>query len=964
MDTSFPTVQLSRLAGRLLLLLLLVLAAGRAGAQTGQLTGRVTDSKGTGLPGATVVVKGTTNGATTDASGTFTLKSVPTGNLRLTISFVGYATKEVLVPLAEQSNALTINLQDNTQQVDEVIVTGVFDQRTKMESSVAISTLNAKQIQLLAPTSAADLLKTVPGVYVNQARGEIQNTVYTRGISAGSIDNANGYYYVSLQEDGLPVSNVNLGVDNYLRADVTVARLEAVRGGSAAITGTNSPGGIFNYVSRAGGQKTEVEIRAKYGLEGNGKNPFYRTDAYLSGPLNADKSLTYSIGGFYRTSQGARYPGYQMNNGGQVKGNIEKAWATGSLRFYGKLLYDHNAVAEFIPTQSFTDPQIVSGLSATDSYYLPDISVPIPVNGTGEVKTFKSTDKVYNRDRYAGLLFTQELAPGLTLTNNFRFSDKNSTNNTPAVVTPISTTSLLFYALPGLLGRFGTYTFKDHNTGQTLGTVTQSPNIINGNFAGFNFTPGATNNFPGSNVQANSLFFLPLFYSNTHIREFLDRVALTKKLDNMSFTLGAYYANSLVERLGGTVDSGLGFGTIQDKPHLTDITLTGFDGKTYQVTDPSGVVDVGRAGLNFNRGRQEQLALFFGHDWKVTPQLNLDYGLRYEHTRHTGYNQQPVTDPRKGDPTYGGRDGNPLTLYDNGGGTFGDPLRFDQTFNTLSFTGALNYLFSDKFALYGRYSDGKKSPDLTYFFALNTPFLIDNPNAYSQRTQQVELGLKVKAAKLNGAVTPFFSQLSNVANVQTFTNADNSQYTPPVQFAKYRTVGLEVEGNYALTKNLSFRATATVQKSTAVDITTWLSNNPGPADDQLVNYSGNETDNNAKLMLSAAPTYTVGKFLAQVNWFYMGARQANVANAFLLPAFNQFDATAAYDFSEHFRLQGNINNIFGTYGVLGWAGPGGFPLALDRQAFTPAYIQANPNVVYATQGSMPRSYFLSAVYRF
>lgn len=942
----------------------LLLAAGSAMAQTNQLMGRVTDAKGAGLPGATVVLKGTTNGTSTDQDGRFTLKSVPAGPVRLQISFVGYATKEVLVATQDQGNNLTISLADDSQQVDEVIVTGVFDQRTKMQSSVAISTLNSKQIQLLAPTSAADLLKTVPGVYVNQARGEIQNTVYTRGISAGSIDNSNGYYYVSLQEDGLPVSNVNLGVDNYLRADVTVARLEAVRGGSAAITGTNSPGGIFNYVSRSGGQKTEGEIRAKYGLEGNGKNPYYRVDAYLSGPLNADKSLTYALGGFYRTSQGARYPGYQMNNGGQVKGNIEKTWSSGSLRFYGKLLFDHNAVSEFIPTQGFSDPQIVSGLTTTDSYYLPDLSVQIPVNGTGEYKTFNSTDKIYNRDRYAGLLFTQELAPGLTLTNNFRFTDKASTQNTPAVVTPISTTSLLFYALPGLLGRFGTYTFKDHTTGQTLGTVTQSPNIINGQFAGFNFTPGANNNFPGSNVQANSLFFLPLFYSDTHIREFIDRLALTKKLDNMSFTLGAYYANSLVDRLGGTNDSGLGFGTIQDKPHLTDITLNAFDGKTYQVTDPNGVVDVGRNGLNFNHGRQEQLALFFGHDWKLTPQLNLDYGLRYEHTRHVGYNSQAVPNPRKSDPTYGGLDGNPLTLYDNGGGTAGDPLRFDQTFNTLSFTGALNYLFSEKFALYARYSDGKKSPDLTYFFALNTPFLIENPNAYSQRTQQVELGLKVKTTKLSGAVTPFYSELSNVATVQTFTNADQTNYTPPVQFARYRTYGLEIEGNYALTKNLNFRATATLQKSTAVQISSWVSNNPGPQDDQLVDYSGNETDNNARVMLSAAPTYTVGKFLAQVNWFYLGDRQANVANAFKLPGFSQFDATAAYDFSEHFRLQGNINNIFNVYGILGWAGPGGFPQALDRQAFTQQYVAANPNVVYATQGSMPRSYFLSAVYRF
>lgn len=930
---------------------------------TGNLSGRVTDPKGAGLPGATVVVKGTSNGTSTDANGAFTLKGLEPGNVTLTVSFVGYTTKDVLVPIDKQGDNLSISMADDSKSLDEVVVTGVFDTRTKMESSVAISTLNSKQIQLLAPTSAADLLKTVPGVYVNQARGEINNTVYTRGISAGSIDNANGYYYVSLQEDGLPVTNVNLSVDNFLRADATIARLEAVRGGTASILGTNSPGGIFNYVSKTGGAKTEGEVRTRFGLEGNGKNPYYRADANLSGPLNADKSLTYSIGGFYRTSQGARYPGYQMNNGGQVKGNIVKNYATGSLKLYGKLLLDHNAVAEFIPTQSFSDPKILSGLSATDSYYLPNISVPFPVNG-GDTRTFNTTDKVYNRDRSLGLLWTQELGSGFTITNNFRYSNQANTNNTPSVVTPISTTSLLFYAIPHLLGNFGTYTFTDKVTGQVLGTVTQSPNIINGQFAGFNFTPGANNNFPGANVQPNSLFFLPMFYQDTKIQNILDRFAINKKLDNMSFTAGVFYANTLVDRVGGATDAGIGFGTIQDKPHLTDITLTAFNGTKYQVTDPNGIVDVGRDGLNHNHGRQEQIAAFFGHDWKLTPKLTLDYGLRYEHTSHVGYNVQPVPNPLRSTAGYGGRDGNPLTLYDNGGGTDGPPLNFDQKFNTFSYTAALNYAFSDSYALYGRYSNGHKSPDLTYFFALNTPYLRDNPNAFSQQTEQIELGFKVKTNKLSGALTPFYSQLSNVATVQTFTNADQTTYTPPVQFARYQTYGVEAEANYALSSNLSVRATATVQTSKATEISSWISNTPGPQDDALVSYSGNETDNNAKLMLSAAPTYTLGKFLAQVNWFYLGDRQANVSNAFKLPGFSQFDATVAYDLNDHFRLQGNVNNIFNVYGILGWVGPGGFPAALDRQAFTPAYVQANPNAVYATQGSMPRSYFLSAVYKF
>ncbi len=62
--------------------------------------------------------------------------------------------------------------------------------------------------------------------------------------------------------------------------------MEAVRGGTASIVGANAPGGIFNYISKTGGQKFEGEFRAKLGLEGDGKNPYYRADINFGGPLS------------------------------------------------------------------------------------------------------------------------------------------------------------------------------------------------------------------------------------------------------------------------------------------------------------------------------------------------------------------------------------------------------------------------------------------------------------------------------------------------------------------------------------------------------------------------------------------------------------------------------------------------------------------------------------------------------
>ena len=520
--------------------LLLILCSHIISAQTNKISGKVIDTKGEALAGASVTIKGANKGTLTDKNGDFTIANINNGTVKLSVSFIGFSTKEISVTVP-QTAPLSVTLSDDDTSLEEVIVTGVFDKRTKMESSVAISTLNAKQMSALAPTSAADLLRNVPGVYVNNARGEIANTVYSRGISANSIDNASGYYYVSMQEDGLPLMNVNYGTDNYLRADITTERLEAVRGGTASILGANAPGGIFNYVSKTGGRTFQGEARVKVGLEGNGKNPFYRTDLNFGGPLSKDGSVTYNIGGFYRVSDGARYPGYASNNGGQLKANIVKNYASGSVKFYAKLLDDRNAQAEFIPSQNWTDPQIMSGLSTTDSYNLPAFSMQIPINNTGTA-TFNSKDKYYNRDKTFGINWTQDLGSGWTFKNDGKYSAKNVTGNAPAVVTPFATDGIVFYALPHLLqtGKLGTYSFTDKVSGQSLGTMTFVPNIINGNFAGFKFIPGATNNFPGANIQANSLFFLPLFYQDNSINEFMDQFSFTKKLDKMSFNFGGF----------------------------------------------------------------------------------------------------------------------------------------------------------------------------------------------------------------------------------------------------------------------------------------------------------------------------------------------------------------------------------------------------------------------------------------
>ena len=256
------------------------------------ITGTVTDTDNIPLGGANIVVKGKAIGTVTDFDGKFSLDGVELGTI-LVFSYTGFQSVEKAA-----SENMSIVLQEGTL-LDEVVITGVFDERSRMEASVAITTLGMKQLENIVPNSSADLLKNMPGVYVNSSRGEVGNQVYTRGLNLNG-----GFFYVSMQEDGLPVVGISglVQPDGFLRADANISRVEGVRGGTASILGPNAPGGIFNYVSRTGGENFQGEVRARFGLEGNGQNPFYRADFNLGGPMSLDKSLTYNIGGFYRNA--------------------------------------------------------------------------------------------------------------------------------------------------------------------------------------------------------------------------------------------------------------------------------------------------------------------------------------------------------------------------------------------------------------------------------------------------------------------------------------------------------------------------------------------------------------------------------------------------------------------------------------------------------------------------------------
>ncbi|MDX2048689.1 MAG: TonB-dependent receptor [Chitinophagaceae bacterium] len=934
-------------------------------AQQGSVSGKITDAVGNPVGKASVGVKGTSTGTTANDQGEFILNNIAGSRVTLVITAVGFEKQELKVLLeGGKSEKLNVSLAANVNTEDEVVVTGVFDKRKKMESSIAITTIGTQQLDRIVPVSSVEMLKYVPGVFVNSSRGEVETALYSRGMSLSS-----GYYYVSMQEDGLPVlafsgftiASTSINPDGFLRADATIAKVEAVRGGTASILGANAPGGIFNYVSKTGSSRFAGEVRTRFGLEGDGKNPYYRLDANFGGPLSKDKSWTYNIGGFYRRADGAKYPGYTLNYGGQLKGNIVKKYKSGSLKLWVKWLNDHTSPFEFTPTIGFSNPKPAGSFTNSSSVLIQDVQFNVPASATGGLNIDYDTKNVrHYKDNAAGFNWEQDLGKGWTLNNAFKYSKKEIESNSTQIVFPFAINTPTFYGVLGQLGgggppRFGTYSFYDNATGNELASVTWAPGPN-----GFVFTLNK-NTLPGANVQPASVFYTPNPYVSFDVKEVMDQLTLTKKLKNMSFTAGGFIAASATERYA-MIPSAQSFSTIEDKPRLVGIRYVplGPPGTpTYQITSPQGIANYGGAGVYYNYGKTTQSALFFGHNWQISDKLNLDWGGRYENFAIKARFYSPRVLPNTKGP-----DNDTLTLYNNRVRGANAEKSFDKTLGTFSYSIGLNYKVSNSLAFYGRYSEGRKSPDLSFYFDFSNQEQTSNIDPEAQTTQQFELGVKLKKEKLNLFVTPFLSILKNVPNFQVFQNPDVTYYSPPRKYQKTHTAGVEIEANYAFTKNFSVRAAGVIQTFKADEYYIYLARTNGPADDTLVVYSGNKTDNIAPLMFNITPTYSNSRFYASLNWQYMGKRWANVANAFQMPSYHAFDLNLGWTFSKTVQLSASINNLFNTYGVMGWAAPGGFPAALDIQGFTASALAANPNAVYSTLAIQPRSYFVTATFKF
>ncbi|OQX87666.1 hypothetical protein B6D60_03425, partial [candidate division KSB1 bacterium 4484_87] len=277
----------------------------------GKIRGKVTDKRGNGIPNAQIIIEGTVFGASADLNGEYTIKNVPPGNYTLYARVIGYRlqTAHVQVRANEIINQ-NFSLTQDVIQMDEIVITATRNPLTRRESSVAITTKSLDQINEIAPRSTADLLRVIPGFYVESSGGEVGGNLFARGLPADG-----SYYYVALMEDGMPVFDAPalsfVNADIFVRVDENIERMEAVRGGNSALFGSNAPGGVINFISKSGGNRLSVTSKVTMGTSGLARYGFN-----LNGPLGTN--WRFSFGGFYRYDNGVRNPGFPSSKGGQL----------------------------------------------------------------------------------------------------------------------------------------------------------------------------------------------------------------------------------------------------------------------------------------------------------------------------------------------------------------------------------------------------------------------------------------------------------------------------------------------------------------------------------------------------------------------------------------------------------------------------------------------------------------------
>lgn len=222
-----------------------LLVSAPALAQTGEVSGTVSDAQGEPLIGATVMVKGTATGAKTDYEGHYRLAQVP-AKAQLSVSYVGFLTKDVAV---EGRRVIDITLAEDAAALDEVVVIG-YGTLKKSDMTGAISSVDVSELAKRTTSNPAEALQgKISGVNVLKAGGNAGAGVQIKIRGVKTFGDNEPLYII----DGFP-GDINAVNPQDIEA------MEVLKdGAAAAIYGSVAANGVV-IITTKNGRKGEVKV--------------------------------------------------------------------------------------------------------------------------------------------------------------------------------------------------------------------------------------------------------------------------------------------------------------------------------------------------------------------------------------------------------------------------------------------------------------------------------------------------------------------------------------------------------------------------------------------------------------------------------------------------------------------------------------------------------------------------------
>lgn len=304
-----------------------LLGVGILQAQTVQITGTVTSADdGMPIPGASVIVKGSTIGTATDAEGKYTL-NVPQNATTLVFTFLSYKPQEIEI---SGRRIINVVLESDIMALDEVVVTAIGIQRTQKSLGYAVTQVEPdKALQKAEPDVLRALEGKIPGVQISSSSGSAGSAtrITIRGNSS-FLGNNQPLFVV----DGIPYSNDEISTSNQLTqsggaygsgfATLDPNDIESINvlkgAAAAALYGSRAANGAVIITTKSGSKKSrpsqkgfEVSYTSSYSMETIGALPEYQ-NKYGAGTDFQYAGANGSWGApFSELSEIPTWPGYQ-----------------------------------------------------------------------------------------------------------------------------------------------------------------------------------------------------------------------------------------------------------------------------------------------------------------------------------------------------------------------------------------------------------------------------------------------------------------------------------------------------------------------------------------------------------------------------------------------------------------------------------------------------------------------------